>query len=114
MGIAVKKIEDAQGVKAQTPAETQETEFPSSPFIYTYDADGYLTSDRQPIAECDIKWQQMTNTPVSLKVWYGDLLVYVGSNNYIHYKQGDFTRHVSPDCYVVFGIPNGIRENYKT
>ena len=114
MGIAVKKNEELKGARAENPVWTDTEEFPSTPFDYTYDKEGYLTSDGQPVAEYDINLQQMTNSILSLKVWYGDRAVYVGANNYIHYKKGDFNRHVSPDCYVVFGVPNGLRENYKS
>ena len=108
MGIATKKIENAPDVEAD------EEEFPSTPFRYEYDEEGYLIADGQPMAEYDINRQQMTNTIESLKAWYGDQNVYVSGNNYVHYKKGDFTKHVSPDGYVVFGPTSELRYSYKS
>ena len=31
--------------------------------------------------------------------------VYVSGNNFVYYEEGDPKKRVSPDCYVVFGVP---------
>ena len=113
MGIAVKNIRP-QEIDKQDKEEEDPYEFPHVPFDYDYDDEGYLVSDGQPMAEYDSNRQQMTDTIEALKTYYGDRDVYVSGNNYVHYREGDFTRHVSPDCYVVFGAPNDLKENYKS
>jgi hypothetical protein len=48
-----------------------------------------------------------------LKRWYADdPNVYVSGNLLIFYEPGDKRRHVSPDCFVVKGVPKGDRPNY--
>lgn len=39
--------------------------------------------------------------------------VYVAGNNFLYYAEGDPRRVVSPDVYLVFGVPNRPRRFYK-
>jgi Uma2 family endonuclease len=48
-----------------------------------------------------------------LKRWYADDPdAYVSGNLLIFYEPGDKRRHISPDCFVVKGVPKGDRPNY--
>jgi Uma2 family endonuclease len=48
-----------------------------------------------------------------LKHWYADDPdVYVSGNLLIFYDPGNKRRHISPDCFVVKGVPKGNRPNY--
>ena len=40
--------------------------------------------------------------------------VYAAGNNFIYFEQGVPSAVVSPDCYVVFGIPMRLRNSYMT
>ena len=111
MAIALK--EKNEQTKPAARAREEEEERDSFPFVYGYDADGYLVSDGQPMAEHDIHRKQMTNCIEGLEAHFSDRIAYVSGNNFIHYKEGDRKKHISPDCYVVFDVPQAIRPNYK-
>ena len=119
MAIPLQEKETGRPVNLETD-DYDENGFPIAPFVYSYDEEGYLCSDGQPMAEYDINREQMTNSIKSLKAWYGDRAVYVSGNNFLHYRREDYlpkekrTKRVSPDCYVVFGVTNELRDNYKT
>ncbi len=41
-----------------------------------------------------------------LSEWFAsDPMVYVGANMFVHYERGNRNRHVSPDVFVVKGVP---------
>jgi Uma2 family endonuclease len=40
--------------------------------------------------------------------------VYVSGNLLVFYRPNDRRRHLSPDCFVVFGVPKHLRLNYLT
>src|SRR5665213_544717 len=73
----------------------------------------YPTSDGKPMAETDIHRRLMTELIASLQVFYsGDPLVYVSGNLLLCYEEGNRRKHVSPDVFVVRGVPKHERENY--
>jgi Uma2 family endonuclease len=41
-----------------------------------------------------------------------DADVYVSGNLLLFYEEGNRRKHVSPDVFVVFGVPDRVRENY--
>ncbi|HJT77947.1 MAG TPA: Uma2 family endonuclease, partial [Gemmataceae bacterium] len=58
------------------------------------------------MAETPQHRQNMTDTIESLGVWFAeDSQVYVSGNMFIYYVPGDRLRHVSPDVFVVRGVP---------
>src|SRR5438105_1494617 len=66
----------------------------------------YPDSDGRPVAETPQHRQNMTNTIESLGVWFADdPQVYVSGNMFLYYVPGDRLRHVSPDVFVVRGVP---------
>ena len=88
--------------------------------------DDYPTSDGKPMAETPKHYDAMVYFIEGLKHHYTDSpLVLVAGNNFLfwqegephkrisHYKRGDRTKRVSPDCYVVFGVDKRLRDSYK-
>lgn len=74
----------------------------------------YPTSDGRPMAETDVHRDQMVRIIDTLNDHFaqrGD--VYVTGNLMVYYEKGT-TRHRSPDVMVVFGVPKGNRDLYKT
>lgn len=75
----------------------------------------YPTSDGKPMAETDRHRQIMVDLIESLKVHFAsDPNTYVSGNLLLFYDRGNRRRHLSPDCFVVFGVPNDERLNYLT
>ena len=75
----------------------------------------YPTSDGRPMAETDLHRILMVDLILTLQARYAaDPNVYVSGNLLVFYRPNDRRRHVSPDCFVVFGVPNGERLNYLT
>lgn len=74
----------------------------------------YPESDGQPMAETDIHWQEMADLTLRLKGRYEAAPdVYVASNLFVYYVEGDPRAAVAPDVFVVFGVPPGPRRVYK-
>ena len=80
-----------------------------------FDADDnlYPTGDGKPMAETDLHQDQMIYIIQALKTFYqSDSDVYVAGNNFLYYEQGNPRAVVSPDGYVVFGVPKRRRNTY--
>jgi Uma2 family endonuclease len=74
---------------------------------------GYPTSDGRPMAETDIHRQLMVDLIQTLQDWFAaDPNVYVSGNLLLFYEEGNKRRHISPDVFVVFGVPKRPRPNY--
>ncbi|HEY8505045.1 MAG TPA: Uma2 family endonuclease [Gemmataceae bacterium] len=74
---------------------------------------GYPTSDGKPLAETDTHRRLTIDLIQTLRHWYAnDPNVYVSGNLLLFYEEGDRRRHVSPDVFVVKGVPNHPRPNY--
>lgn len=66
----------------------------------------YPTSDGKPMAETDLHRRIMFELIEMLGERYaGDPNVYVSGNLLLFYEQGNKRKHVSPDVFVVFGVP---------
>lgn len=75
----------------------------------------YPVRDGKPMAETDKHADLMRYATGALQVHYNDQPdVYVSGNNFVFYEQGDPNKRVSPDCYVVFGVPNDRRDSYMS
>src|SRR5450755_4060946 len=73
----------------------------------------YPTSDGKPMAETDIHRRLMTELIAALQAFYAsESLVYVSGNLLLFYEEGNKRRHLSPDVFVVRGVPKHERENY--
>jgi Uma2 family endonuclease len=78
----------------------------------------YIDSDGKPMGETPRHVLNFRYTLEPLDNRYaGDPNVFVAGNMFVHYVQGDGNRHVSPDIFVVFGVPSGTvleRRSYRT
>lgn len=75
----------------------------------------YPSSDGQPMAETDDHRQAMVDLIARLSAHFaGRDDVYVSGNLLIYYEQGNVNRHLSPDCFVVFGVRPHNRETFRT
>jgi Uma2 family endonuclease len=73
----------------------------------------YPTSDGKPIAETDWHRNLMNLLIETLKRHYESQdRIYVSGKLLLFYEPGNRRRHISPDVFVVKGIPNHIRPNY--
>ena len=82
----------------------------STPLLQKND---YPTSDGKPMAETDTHRRLMTVLIEILMAFYqANPRVYVSGNLLIFYERGNKRRHISPDVFVVKGIPKGNRLNY--
>ena len=66
----------------------------------------YIESDGTPMGETPEHIQNMVNTLVALNHWFrDDPMAYIGGNMFVHYEKGNRRKHLSPDIFVVRGIP---------
>ena len=73
----------------------------------------YPTSDGRPMAETDHHRILMNDLIQTLQAFFADKpLVYVSGNLLLFYVRGDRLRHLSPDVFVVKGVPKHPRDNY--
>ena len=73
----------------------------------------YPTSDGKPMAETDWHRILMIDLIQTLENWFaGDPKVYVSGNLLMFYVRGDRRRHLSPDVFVVKGVPKQKRLYY--
>ena len=74
----------------------------------------YPTSDGKPLAESDLHFDRITYAAHALKIRYADTPdVYVGANMLVYDEPGNPRRHLAPDVFVVFGVPNHRRDLLK-
>ena len=75
----------------------------------------YPTSDGKPMAETDTHRRLMFDLIHRLQAWFAMRAdVYVTGNLMVYHSEGQPQRHLSPDCFVAFGVPNHERDLYKT
>lgn len=75
----------------------------------------YPTSDGKPMAETDIHRRRMVDLIARLEAFFATRQdVYVSGNLLVYYEQGNVHRHLSPDCFVVFGVPARNRDTFRT
>ena len=73
----------------------------------------YPTSDGKPMAETDWHRILMIDLIQTLEGWFADdPKVYVSGNLLMFYVEGDRRRHLSPDVFVVKGVPKHKRLYY--
>jgi len=75
----------------------------------------YPESDGQPMGETGFHITLITYLLSMLRDFFRQRSdVYVGSNMLIYYHEGDSRKHVTPDVFVVFGVPNEERRIWQT
>jgi Uma2 family endonuclease len=66
----------------------------------------YIESDGKPMGETQLHILNMRYLLEPLDDWFAaDPMVYVAGNMFVHYERGNRNRHVSPDVFVVRGVP---------
>ena len=75
----------------------------------------YPSSDGKPLAENDLQARAILYAFGALRVRYGDRRydVYVSADLFIYYEEGNRKVSVAPDVFVVFGVEDHPRMNYK-
>ena len=71
------------------------------PTIYI---EGYPCEDDEPIAATGFHAEQITTFSDQLSRYFEiNALIYIGIDSFIYYREGDITKFVAPDVYVVLG-----------
>ena len=74
----------------------------------------YPSSDGQPLAENDWQLRAILDAVAVLDEHFADRPdVYVSGDLLIYYEEGDPSKAVAPDAFVVLGAPNHLRMVYK-
>jgi Uma2 family endonuclease len=73
----------------------------------------YPSGDGQPIAETPTHRINLTDLIAMLERWFaGDGMVYISGNMFVYYVEGDPNRRLSPDVFVVRGVPRDKEREY--
>jgi Uma2 family endonuclease len=73
----------------------------------------YPTSDGKPMGETDLHRQDMIDVIEVLEDYFAaDPWVYVSGNLLLFYERGNRRKHISPDAFVVRGVPKLPRRDY--
>ena len=74
----------------------------------------YPSSDGKPLAENDAQLHAILYAVSALRVYYAAHAdVYVSGDLLIYYEEGNPRVSVAPDAFVVFGVEDRMRMNYK-
>src|SRR5438046_9192941 len=75
----------------------------------------YPESDGKPMGETEVHVFELIRVLTTLRAWFRRLTaVYVGANMMFYYEEGNPKASVSPDVFVVFGVPTTPpRRTYK-
>lgn len=67
--------------------------------------EGYPCEDDEPMAETDYHAEQITTLSDQFKRHFAiNELIHIGVDSFIYYEEGDITKCVAPDIYIVFGV----------
>lgn len=76
----------------------------------------YPVSDGRPMGETDLHRDVMQEDAIEvLRDHFAPLAdrCYVSGNNFVYYRRGDPRAVVSPDAYLVRGVPQRLRDTFK-
>ena len=72
------------------------------PTIYI---EGYPCEDDEPMAATGFHGEQINTLSDQLSRYFEmDAYIHIGIDNFIYYREGDITKFVAPDIYVVLGV----------
>lgn len=75
----------------------------------------YPETDGQPMTESDATRTYMIYCIAALRAFFqGQPQIYVSGNLFIYYEEGNPTRNISPDVFIIFGVSKRERRSYKT
>jgi Uma2 family endonuclease len=87
------------------------------PSLKRFQKSFYIESDGRPMGETPLHGDNLAYLVQMLRVWFADdPRVYVAGNMFVHYAKGDRNKHLSPDVFVVRGVPKSTtpeRRNYR-
>lgn len=72
----------------------------------------YPSGDGRPLAETPIHRRNLTTLIDVLDRRFDDPHVYVSGNMFLYYEPGNKRKHVSPDVFLVRGVPKAGRRDY--
>ncbi len=79
--------------------------FPKASGKPTISIEGYPCEDDEPMAATGFHAEQISNFFDQLSRYFAiNPHIYVGIDNFIYYREGDLTKFVAPDVYVVLGV----------
>ena len=79
--------------------------FPKASGKTTVYIKGYPCEDDEPMAETDFHAEQIITLSDQLKRYFAiNDLVHIAVDSFIYYSEGDITKCVAPDIYIVFGV----------
>ena len=85
----------------------EEPEYPVAKIVYP-------ESDGEPMAETDLHIQLILDLRFVLRDFFrAEKQVYVGSNLLLYYVEGDPTKSVAPDLFIVRGVGKHDRRTYQ-
>jgi Uma2 family endonuclease len=74
----------------------------------------YPESDGKPVGETDAHRREILEIIAMLEQYFADRAdVYISGNLMFYYEEGSPSAVVSPDVFVVKGVPKGLRRTYK-
>ena len=79
--------------------------FPKATGKPTIYIEGYPCEDDEPMAETDFHAEQITTLSDQFKRYFAiNDLIHIGVDSFIYFQEGDITKCVAPDIYIVFGV----------
>ncbi len=79
--------------------------FPKASGKPTVYIEGYPSEDDEPMAATGFHADQISIFSEQLLRYFAiNPDIYIGIDNFIYYREGDITKFVAPDIYVVFGV----------
>ena len=90
--------------------------FPNADGKPTVYIEGYPCEDDEPMAATGFHGDQIRIFSEQFSRYFAsNAHVYIGVDNFIYYREGDITKFVAPDVYVVFGVAkNPQRRSFYT
>ncbi len=74
----------------------------------------YPETDGQPMTESDATRNYLVYCVAALRLFFQSRpQVYVSGNLFIYYEEGQPSKNISPDVFVIFGVSNRERRSYK-
>ena len=79
--------------------------FPKANGKTTVYIEGYPCEDNEPMSATDFHGEQINTLADQFKRYFAiNELVHIAVDSFIYYSEGDITKCVAPDIYIVFGV----------
>ncbi len=89
--------------------------FPKASGKPTIYIEGYPYEDDEPMSATGFHGKQINTLYDQLaRYFHPDEHIYVGADSFVYYSEGDNTKSVAPDIYVVFGVKDTERRSFYT